>query len=64
MSERCADCLDLVDEDWRFAVLKVDTSRQFSKEEQQLGGDIYEAIICGHCAGWYGDEAIDATEAA
>jgi hypothetical protein len=54
MSEvRCQDCLKEFNDGPQFAVIKEDTSREFTLKERLAGGGLYQAIVCEACAGWY-----------
>lgn len=53
----CADCLDEFHDGPRFAVIKEDTTRDYTIEERLMGGGLYQAIVCENCAGWYDDSA-------
>jgi len=54
---RCADCLHDFHDGPRFAVIKEDTSRDYTIEERLVGGGLYQAIVCENCAGWYDHSA-------
>ena len=54
---RCSDCLNEFHGGPRYAVIKEDRSRSYSKEERQLSGHLYEVLVCGDCVGWYEDAA-------
>lgn len=52
---RCSDCLEEFRGGQRFAVLKEDTSQPYTDEERELGGHLYQVLVCRNCAGWYKD---------
>jgi hypothetical protein len=52
---RCSDCLAEFQGGPRFAVVKEDKSQSYSAEERQLGGHLYQVLVCADCAGWYDD---------
>jgi hypothetical protein len=54
---RCSDCLAEFDAGPIFAVVKEDKAHAYSEEERQLGGHLYQVLICGDCAQWYEDRA-------
>lgn len=54
---RCSDCLEEFGSGQRFAVIKEDKSQQYTDEERQLGGHLYQVLVCAECAGWYADAA-------
>lgn len=55
---RCSDCLAEFNAGPRFAVIKEDKSQSYSDEERQLGGHLYQVLVCADCSGWY-DDAVD-----
>jgi len=59
---RCSDCLTEFQGGTRFAVVKTDTSQPYSDEELQLGGHLYQVLVCAACAGWYEDAVLAALE--
>lgn len=54
---RCSDCLVEFGTGQRFAVIKEDKSQSYSEEERQLGGHLYQVLVCAECAGWYEESA-------
>lgn len=52
---RCSDCLTEFHYGPRFAVIKEDKSQSYSDEERELGGHLYQVLVCADCAGWYAD---------
>lgn len=56
---RCSDCLAEFHDARRFAVVKEDKSQSYSEEERQLGGHLYQVLVCADCVTWYGDDCVE-----
>lgn len=52
---RCSDCLNEFHGGARFAVIKEDTSQLYTDEERNLGGHLYQVLVCLDCKDWYDD---------
>lgn len=59
---RCSDCLNEFGNGPKYAVIKTDKSQTYNEEEMLLGAHLFEVFVCRECVGWYGDDALVASE--